>query len=150
MGERIRVLITVKTHPLPSATYEEVVCTAGVKEDGSFVRLFPINYRSKPYFVWHKKYQWVEVDVEKHAKDPRPESYRPVGPIKTLGEPLGTDHNWAERKKFVLKRKVSTLCELQERHKEISLGIIRPSRIENFVVEETDGKWKPKRLMEMN
>jgi hypothetical protein len=31
---KARVLITVKTYPLPSGKYEELVCTAGVLEDG--------------------------------------------------------------------------------------------------------------------
>ena len=29
-----KVLITVKTYPLPSSKYEELVCTAGLLEDG--------------------------------------------------------------------------------------------------------------------
>ena len=46
--ERMKVLITVKTYPIPSAKYDELVCTAGVREDGSFVRLYPINFRDLP------------------------------------------------------------------------------------------------------
>jgi hypothetical protein len=33
-----KVLITVKTYPLPSNKYEELVCTAGVLEDGRWIR----------------------------------------------------------------------------------------------------------------
>ena len=37
--ERTRVLITVMTYPHPSERYQELVCTAGVTEDGKWVRL---------------------------------------------------------------------------------------------------------------
>lgn len=39
----LKVLITVKTYPIPSDTYDELVCTAGVTELGDFVRLYPLT-----------------------------------------------------------------------------------------------------------
>ena len=87
-SERVlSVLITVKTYPIPSDTYDELVCTAGVTEDGDFVRLYPINFRDLPYAQQYRKYQRVELRVTKHgSKDKRKESYRPVdGSIRTLG-----------------------------------------------------------------
>lgn len=32
--QKLKVLITVKTYPIPSAKYDELVCTAGVTERG--------------------------------------------------------------------------------------------------------------------
>ena len=148
MAERIKVLITVKTYPMPSRKYDELVCTAGVCEDGSFIRLYPIDYRYRPYWQWFKKYQWVETQVEKRTQDPRPESFRPIGEIMPLGQPLGTSHNWAERKRYVLAKGVSTMCELQKKsQKEVSLGIIRPSAVEDFIVEETEREF-PKEYLD--
>jgi len=96
----MKVLITVKTYPLPSESYMELVCTAGVREDGSFIRLYPVDYRYQPYYKWYHKYQWVDVDVERYTKDPRPESFRPkMETIKILGKPIESKNNWAERKK---------------------------------------------------
>lgn len=43
--QRLKVLITVKTYPVPSTKYDELVCTAGVTEPGDFIRLYPINFR---------------------------------------------------------------------------------------------------------
>jgi len=150
MGKRIKILITVKTYPLPSRKYGELVCTAGVLEDGSFIRLYPIDYRYKPYWQWYKKYQWVEVEVEKHTRDSRPESFRPIREIRTLGEPISTDNNWAERKRYVLAKGVSAMCELQKRsQKEVSLGIIKPSLVEDFIIEETERNWKPEWVADM-
>jgi hypothetical protein len=42
---RKRVLITVTTYPLPSRTYDELVCTAGVLEDGSWIRIYPVPFK---------------------------------------------------------------------------------------------------------
>ena len=116
MGEKIKVLITVKTYPTPSIKYDELVCTAGVREDGSFIRLFPIDYRYKPYWQWFQKYQWIEVEVEKQTKDSRPESFRPIGDIKPLRPPIDTNNNWAKRKQYVFAKGISTMCELQKRN----------------------------------
>ena len=40
-----KVLITVKTYPTLSAKYDELVCTAGFKEDGTWIRLYPVPFR---------------------------------------------------------------------------------------------------------
>lgn len=148
MGQKQKILITVKTYPLPSESHLELVCTAGVREDGSFIRLYPIDYRYREYWQWYKKYQWIELDVIRNEKDPRPESYRPATPdskIDTLGKSLSTKNNWAERKKYVLARGVRTLCSLQALpQEESSLGIIRPREVSDFIIEPTDRDWKPK------
>jgi hypothetical protein len=39
---RKKVLITVTTIPLPSRSYDELVCTAGVLEDGTWIRIYPM------------------------------------------------------------------------------------------------------------
>ncbi len=147
MAIDLELLITAKTYPLPSESYQELVCTAGVLKDGSFVRLYPIDYRYRPYWQWYKKYQWVRVTAERNAKDPRPESYRPVeGAVaRPLGKPLTTKNNWAERKRWVLARGVQTMCGLQTfSQDQCSLGIVRPATVSDFVIEEADRDWKPK------
>lgn len=50
-----RVLISVKTYPILSATYDELVCTAGFREDGSWVRIYPVPYRKLKYADRFKK-----------------------------------------------------------------------------------------------
>ncbi len=64
--EMLKVLITVKTYPIPSMRYDELVCTAGVTETGDFVRLYPINFRDLPFSQQYKKYQWIKVMASKH------------------------------------------------------------------------------------
>lgn len=145
--EKIRVLITVKTYPNPSRKYREIVCTAGVKEDGSWVRLYPINYRYRDFSQWYKKYQWIEVEVVKHERDPRPESFRPLDDIKILGEPIGTEQNWAERKKYVLASEVRTMCWLQKQsQKDISLSVMKPKEVKNFCWKKSSERWSDKQI----
>ena len=44
-----KVLITVKTYPTISAKYDELVCTAGFREDGTWVRIYPVPFRKRSY-----------------------------------------------------------------------------------------------------
>lgn len=87
-----KVLITVKTYPTLSSKYKELVCTAGFREDGTWVRIYPIPFREKSYDQQYRKYDWIEVDLVKNQKDFRPESYCPVkldAEIKVIGH-IGT------------------------------------------------------------
>ena len=98
--QKLKVLITVKTYPIPSGKYDELVCTAGVTESGDFVRLYPINFRDLPFNQQYKKYQWIEVMAEKHrGRDVRRESYRPDSDtIQIIGELIKSNPgNWIAR-----------------------------------------------------
>ena len=106
-----KVLITVKTYPNISVKYDELVCTAGIKEDGSWVRIYPVQFRKLTYASQYKKYDWIEVDLEKNPSDFRPESYRPRSDINVVGH-LDTKHNWEERKNLVLTKVYTSLNKL--------------------------------------
>ena len=144
--ERMKVLITVKTYPIPSAKHDELVCTAGVREDGSFVRLYPINFRDLPFSQQYKKYQWIEVETAKHkGRDARKESYRPnCDTIKLRGEPIPAARNWAERAKYVLARKSDSMEHLQEQQAKdrTSLGIFKPKKVHDLVFQPDSAEWK--------
>ena len=140
-----RVLVVVKTYPHPSKSYQELVCTAGMLEDGSFIRLYPVDYRYRPSHQWFDKYQWIEVDVTRKNGDPRPESHRPqLDTIKPIGEPLSTKGDWAERKSIVLSKPIKTMCELRAGYKQdyTSLGIIKPHQIFDLKVTAVTREWK--------
>lgn len=80
-----KVLITVKTYPAISSKYDELVCTAGFREDGTWIRIYPVQFRKKPFNEQYRKYEWIELDLVKNTSDFRPESYRPYShntPIK--------------------------------------------------------------------
>jgi hypothetical protein len=144
--EQKRVLVTVKTYPLPSQSYQEIVCTAGVLEDGSFIRLYPVDFRYMPYWRWYRKYQWITVEVEKHSDDDRKESYRPkVDSIRTIGEPLDTKDNWQKRRQVILAQGAHSMEELWDLQKtdNTSLGIVKPAVVEDLKVESETPTWKP-------
>ena len=141
-----KVLITVKTYPIPSNSYDELVCTAGITEFGEFVRLYPINFRDLPYAQQYKKYQWIKVMVEKHdRKDVRKESYRPVSDsIEKLGEPIKPNPgNWSERARFVLKNQAQSIEELKNRQDDdrTSLGIFKPKNVSDLKISPDDPEW---------
>ena len=136
-GERFKLLITVKTYPIPSKKYDELVCTAGVTETCEFIRLYPINFRDLPYTQQYKKYQWIEVSAEKHqGRDVRKESYRPHSEsIKILGEPIpSSPDNWRERARYALARESHSMEDLydQQRADRTSLGLFRPKSVRDL------------------
>lgn len=150
MGENLRVLITVKTCPIPSAKYDELVCTAGVTYAGDFVRLYPINFRDLPFSSQFKKYQWMDVEATKHTgRDSRKESYRPNSEtIRLIGEPVTAKGNWSERAKYALAKKSQSMEYLydQQALDKTSLGIFKPKTVHDITVTKSDPDWDPRFL----
>jgi hypothetical protein len=151
-----KVLITVKTYPTLSAKYDELVCTAGFKEDGTWIRLYPVAFRKKSYNEQYRKYDWVEVDLVKNTNDFRPDSFRPKSldsEIKVVGH-LDTSNNWEERKKICLKKVYYNLTELiaEAKNKAIctSLAVFKPTEILDFTAEEVDREWDKEKLAKLN
>ena len=142
-----RVLIAVKAYPTLSKTYAELVCTAGFREDESWVRIYPLPFRSLGDEKRFKKYQWIEIDLEKNPKDSRPESYRPrdISNIKPL-EFIGTDNAWRERRRLIIEKNTvhTNLNQIIEaaKNNEYSLAIFKPKRILDFIAEPADSKWE--------
>lgn len=145
--EKLKVLITVKTAPIPSQKYDELVCTAGVTEAGDFIRLYPVNFRDLPYDQQYRKYQWILVNAEKHkGRDTRKESYRPdCETLQPFGEPIPTKHgDWSDRARYALAKKAESLEELVVRQAadKTSLGIFKPKKIHDLIVKTADAEWK--------
>ncbi|MDR6569954.1 hypothetical protein [Chitinophaga ginsengisegetis] len=147
-----KVLITVKSYPTVSSHYDEQVSIAGFREDGVFIRIYPIPFSKKTYEEQYQLYDWVELDLVRNTRDFRLESFRPVtmdAPVKKMGH-LGTEEHWQERKAIVLKnvyRDFSTVI-MEAKHEAFytSLAVFKPARILDFVVEETEREWNSDRL----
>ena len=140
-----KLLIVVKSYPLPSNKYNELVCTAAVDETGQFHRLYPVSYRYMPWDQWYAKYQWVEVELKRNPTDPRPESYRPEdATFVKIGAPLSTENgSWNERRRYVLAQGAQTMCALEQQSQRVkSLGIVRPLTVKRMLSEPTDREWK--------
>ena len=141
-----KVLITVLTYPQPSSKYQEIVCTAGVTEDGKWVRLYPIDYRYRPETQKFHKWQWVEVALGSrgHSNDQRPESREPdLSTLRLLGDPISTRNGWLERRRIIDPMPHYTIAQLESLHGEnrTSLGIVRPKRVLDLKVTRADGDW---------
>lgn len=146
-----RVLITVTTYPLPSRSYDELVCTAGILEDGSWVRIYPVPFR----FLEFHKYQWIELDLIEQERDFRPESRRPSKPDLSdlvVVSKLDTANKWSDRKDACLKNVYTNLSKLIDDSKDpsnLSLAAFCPKAINKFIVEDDDREWKAEWLEQL-
>ncbi len=116
MFTRERVLMVVKTYPVPSAGYGELVCTAGVRlQDNQWVRIYPYPFRQGDDGSQFRKWEIIEVDLAKtDARDRRPESYK-LHDITTLvrtGEVLDTKNSWQERMVYIRSTALPTVRTL--------------------------------------
>ncbi len=153
---RERILIAVKTYPTLSESHVELACTAGFRQDGSWIRLFPIPFRLLENEQQYKKYQWIEADIAKSKKDKRPESYNIINTDTIIPqEKVSSERNWEARKRIILdKNKIYTsLSEvIEDAHSnKISLAVFKPTSIEGFKVAHAPKEWpqdKLKRVLE--
>ena len=144
-----KVLVTVMTYPALSEKHFETVCTAGFREDGTWIRIFPVAYRvlfcaneSHRYHKW----QWIEVDLEQDInRDIRKESFhiRDISTLKILSpHSQNAAPNWDERLQWVFRNKkiYRNMTELLQDTKQydISLAVLKPMRITDFHAERED------------
>ena len=149
MHEKKRIYIVAKTYPTISKEYSELVCTAGILEDGSWIRLYPISFRKLDIDQKYPKYAWIEVNVERNTKDFRTETYRP-DVSSLVVEPRPKKPDWDERKRIIFKNKkvYTNLQEIIDKAKtdRISLGVFKPTRVIDFIVEEVERDWDADKL----
>jgi hypothetical protein len=151
-----KVLITVTTYPLPSRSYDELVCTAGVLEDGSWIRIYPIPSKFLQGLraegkVSTYKYTWIEIDVNKRADDFRPESHSPVhydfNDVQVLDRISTKGNGWGARREFVTANVYTDMEKLIGESKKPtyrSLATFKPTKFTGFEwKEEEDREWKP-------
>jgi hypothetical protein len=147
-----KILIAVKTYPNLSSKYDELVCTAGFLEDGTWIRVYPIPFRKLEYDKQYSKYDWVEIDIEKNTSDFRLESYKPKS-IETgfkIIDHLDTEDCWKRRKEFALKNVHTNMTELivlaKDETKYTSLAVFKPKEILDFKIEKVEREWDKKKL----
>ena len=152
MKEEIFVL--VKTYPTLSKKYYELVCTAGINRKGEWRRIYPVPFRQLSDLEKYKKYQWIEVDIERNISDPRIGSYRiyPQTEIKILSSiDTDKDKSWRTRKEIIFANtKVYTnLEEIIKKaniENELSMVIFKPTKIIDFTYEKESEEWDEKKL----
>lgn len=151
---RERVLITVKTYPTLSRKYGETVCTAGLREDGTWMRIYPVPFRRLNETEQYRKFDWVETDLVPSRSDPRPETHHPVDCGQLLPTShMGTEEQWRERRKLVLgKAKVHDRLEPMIQgawENRLSLAVFKPTKIRGFIWEDEDREWDATKLARM-
>lgn len=150
---RRKVLITVTTYPLPSRSYDELVCTAGLLENGEWIRIYPIPLsflvgQRQSGKIESFKYTWIELELNKRTDDFRPESYSPQHydfRDLLLHERIGTEGNWRSRKEICLRQVYTNLDQLikdSESPTNRSLATFKPAEIIKFEIEQDARDWK--------
>ncbi len=147
-----KVLITVKTYPTISDKYDELVCTAGIDEEGNWVRMYPIPFRKLDYEQQYIKYQWMEFPLVKNTADHRPESYsvNDWSKVSPVGEVIDTQQGWHRRKEIIFKKhqpatNLSSIIQ-QAHDNHLSLVTFKPSKIIDFLCEPCERTWKQEKL----
>ena len=142
---RERILITVKTYPTLSRKHGETVCTAGVRRDGSWVRLYPVPFRRLGEEEQYRKFDWVELGMKKGTADHRPETYHPTD-AKAI-QPvvhLDTAEGWRKRREALqpvpVHYRLQPLLEGAKANT-VSLAMFKPARIVNFFWEPCERNW---------
>ncbi|MEL7608819.1 MAG: hypothetical protein AAGU74_04890 [Bacillota bacterium] len=149
MYNKKRIYIVVKTYPTISKEYSELVCTAGILEDGSWIRLYPVPFRKLDIDQKYPKYTWIEIDAMRNTADFRPETYRPdLSTIVVEAKPKKAD--WDERRRIIFKNKkiYTNLQELIDKAKSdsTSLAVFKPAKVLDFTIEEVEREWDPNKL----
>lgn len=145
-----RVLIVVRTYPTPAQKGIEVSCTAGITDDGQWIRLFPVPYRFLEADQRFRKYQTISANFRHARGDQRPESYNiDVDSLKIRSEPLTTRNNWAKRKAVLAGLTAPSLCALETEREQKgapTLGFFRPREIGHLEIRETSPNWSEAQL----
>lgn len=147
-----KVLITVKTYSTISEKYDELVCTAGFREDGSWICIFPVPFRKLDYVNRYKKWQWIEIDLVKNTSDFRPESFRPTNIDKEIRmlDFIDTKGDWIKRKRLIGDRVWYNMADLISAAKDpkvvTSLAIVKPKEVIDFIWKPCDREWDKQKM----
>src|SRR5712691_10342778 len=107
-----RILITVRTYPLPARKGIEVSCTGGITDDGKWIRLFPVPYRFLDGDKQFKKYEWIAAGVSKSTNDPRPESYKLNADSIRIGDMVSSADEWRGRRELIKPLLRPSMCQI--------------------------------------
>lgn len=151
-----RILVTVKTYPTLSSKYVETVCTAGLRENGSWVRLYPVPFRALEKDEQYSKFDVIECETHDPdlKSDPRPESRRVnvSAGIRKI-EHIDTKNNWKKRWGWIGRSQVQTSMNflVERAHKnEMSLATFKPGRVLEFIIEEEEEReWPPEKIQQV-
>jgi hypothetical protein len=139
--QKKKITIVTKAYPEYSKRHGSVACTAGITEDGEWIRLYPIDMR---HFIGQdkiSKFDIIEVECtpdsdklgRKESHKVRPDSIKIID--KSLTKPK---IDWKRRNQIVLPMISESIQKLQDSYEKdrTSLGLIRPHEILDFIKTE--------------
>lgn len=134
-----RILILAKTYPSPSAQYVETSCVAGINEHGAMRRLFPVPFRLVEREQQFKKWQWIDVRVEKASKDHRVESHKIYVDTIECGLTIDTRKQWGARWPWI--EKIPTFTNFDDIEASrltdgTTLAILRPKSVLGLEIQK--------------
>lgn len=141
--QRERILILAKTYPSPSAKHVETSCVAGINQFGVMRRLYPVPFRMIEQDQQFKKWQWIEVGVEKAAADHRPESHKvDIGSLEAKEE-ITPKQDWAGRREWIEKMPTfSSYDEMEQTRNDdgLSIALLRPKKVLALEIKDARNK----------
>ncbi len=126
----------------------ETTCVSGITDDGKWIRLHPVNFRSLEDTDKFPRYSKIRGRVNKSTRDTRPESYHlDIDSIEQF-EVLPTTNKWEQRRAIIEPLLSRSIEDLQDQNEAqgISLGVIRPKVITRFLIQDTSPNWSPEEL----
>lgn len=148
-----RILILAKTYPSPSAKHTETSCVAGINEAGQPRRLYPVPFRLIAGDQQFKKWQWIQVRIEKSPADHRPESHRIFVDTIQVEDVLTTEKKWALRRLWLEKLPAFDNFAALETSREqdgISLALLRPKRLVKLEIVSADqAEWTEEEMAKL-
>jgi hypothetical protein len=140
---RMKVLITVKAAPNPSAAHGETVCVAALRldlESPGWVRLYPINFRDLESTQRFRKYEIVSINARPARADGRVESWRPD--VSSL-QHEGYLPPWKPRKQYLEPYIENSMCavlqDVRDHPPAKSLALVRPKEIYDVEIQQHPG-----------
>ena len=144
--EKKKVLVTVKAYPEKSKRHGTVVCTAGITDEGEWIRLYPMPYSTFLGSSKIQRYDWIEADCEKVTDEKlgRKESFRVRdGSVNLIDRSLSLGKirgkaPWEKRNAIILPKLAPSLECLEEQYQQdkTSLGLIKPKDVIDFFTRE--------------
>ncbi len=149
--EKKKVLVVAKAAPETSTKYGECVCTAGITDQGEFIRLYPVTLNLFRQGKGFRKFDWIEVECEKaEEKLSRKESYKiKENTLKVVDKSLGAGKkprvDWQGRNDVLMPMISKGIKGLEQAFKDdrTSLGLVKVRELQEFIkTQELDDEDK--------
>jgi hypothetical protein len=124
--------ILVKASPHVGKKHGETVCCAGVNDNGEWLRLYPVTFRTLDQARQFRRWDRIRFRWEKPKDDPRPESLRvDHQSIEIIGE-----LRQKERLNFLSRLEVTSISRVMTEGK--TLALLRPRDLKFYIERKSD------------